>query len=207
MVSSIWTESRIRRSSGWLIIWHNVRIPSVWHNYSPPKLESCILYYRYWPLGFFQLQPIIWNFSNSKLIFIGGLSIVWSIIWFSIVSIPEKDKFMSAKERRYILAANKYNSAQKVIFSFVSWKLSIVRLSSLFNFCSQTYCVFILKVTYPWRKIFTSKAVWAYWNDRFVEGWSTIFLAYCLPLYIKGKIKQNSIINHSFQSVLERFVS
>lgn len=43
------------------------------------------------------------------------------------------------------------------------------------------------KMIYPWRQIFTSKATWAYWNDRFVAGWSESFLLYSLPLYIKGR--------------------
>ncbi|KAK7604382.1 hypothetical protein V9T40_005568 [Parthenolecanium corni] len=41
------------------------------------------------------------------------------------------------------------------------------------------------KIVYPWKQIIRSKPVWAYWNDRFVEAWSTSFLTYCLPIFIR----------------------
>lgn len=42
------------------------------------------------------------------------------------------------------------------------------------------------KITFPMKQILTSKAAWAYWNERFVAAWSEAFLSYSLPLYIKG---------------------
>lgn len=69
--------------------------------------------------------------QTKKILVIGGISVVWSIIWFSLVSTPQKDKFMSAKERRFILAANKFTSTQKVRKSILSFccnvHLSILR--------------------------------------------------------------------------------
>lgn len=32
-----------------------------------------------------------------------------------------------------------------------------------------------------------SKPLWALLNEKFVEAWSTSFLAYCIPMYIQGK--------------------
>lgn len=45
-----------------------------------------------------------------------------------------------------------------------------------------------MQVIIPWKSLFTSIPVYAYWNDRFVEGWSQAFLLACLPLYIKGTL-------------------
>ncbi|KAK7604387.1 hypothetical protein V9T40_005573 [Parthenolecanium corni] len=40
-------------------------------------------------------------------------------------------------------------------------------------------------LVYPWKQIFKSKAVWAYWNERFVGAFSESFFTFSLPFYIK----------------------
>ncbi|XKL62488.1 hypothetical protein PGB90_002321 [Kerria lacca] len=47
------------------------------------------------------------------------------------------------------------------------------------------------QITYPWKKIFTSKPVWALLNDNFVMAWSYSFIVYCLPVYIKDVYDTN----------------
>lgn len=46
---------------------------------------------------------------------------------------------------------------------------------------------------YPWRAIFTSKPVWAIFNEYFSHAWLTSFIIYCLPLYINGKFQLTCI--------------
>ncbi|KAK7591125.1 hypothetical protein V9T40_002738 [Parthenolecanium corni] len=85
----------------------------------------------------------------------GGLTLIWSVIWFIFVSNdPTKDQLMMQEERDL-------------------FKRNI----------SETYIN--KKKDIPWKTIFTSKPVWAYCNEFFSFYWAQSFLVYCLPLYVK----------------------
>ncbi|XP_065208353.1 sialin-like [Planococcus citri] len=40
-------------------------------------------------------------------------------------------------------------------------------------------------ITYPWRKIFTSKALWALCLNKIAYSWAQMTMVFCFPLYIK----------------------
>ncbi|KAK7591231.1 hypothetical protein V9T40_002844 [Parthenolecanium corni] len=52
-----------------------------------------------------------------------------------------------------------------------------------------------VKISYPWKKILTSKPVWALLNEFFTLAWSFSFVAHNLPVYI------NDVQNRDIESI------
>ena len=72
----------------------------------------------------------------------GGIGCIWYVFWVWIVrESPEKDRYISEEEKRYIMASLKHsNNSTK-------------------------------SKTIPWKEIFTSTAVWAIAVSHFAENW------------------------------------
>lgn len=92
----------------------------------------------------------------TSFAFSGTIGCIWFILWLIIVREgPEKDRFISSDELRYIQETLQTTGKEKLV--------------------------------YPWRAIFTSKAVYAIAASHFSENWGFYTLLTQLPTFLKGK--------------------
>lgn len=100
------------------------------------------------------------QFRIKFVVFSGTIGCIWFVLWVMIVREgPEKDKFISKDELRYIQSSLGTTKKPEIV--------------------------------YPWKDIFTSKAVYAISASHFAENWGFYTLLTQLPSFLKGKLLIN----------------
>lgn len=153
-------------------ICEGVTFPSlhaIWSKWAPPlersRLNSVAFGGSY--VGTVTMMPVCGflaeKFGWQSVFYVtGGIGCIWYLLWLVIVKeSPEVDPYISVEEREYILNSLGRSDEENV-------KLSI-----------------------PWRKIFTSPPVWAIAAANFSETWGFNTLLTQFPTFLKDTLQLN----------------
>ncbi|XP_065208526.1 vesicular glutamate transporter 2.2-like [Planococcus citri] len=133
-----------------------VSIPEIWSKWAPLRERSKLFSYGYtgvyvgtavaYPLcGYFMYK---WDWS-AAFYATGGMTIIWSIFWFSLISVdPSKDKFISKKEAQYLKQndniekpKNDLKIWKKIFTSKPSWALCCAKFTYGVGFTVVVICL------------------------------------------------------------------
>lgn len=92
----------------------------------------------------------------ENVYFIGGLGVIWHIVWILVVrSTPLQDRYISKEELEYIQST--VSKVEKV------------------------------KRKIPWKKLLTSKPVYAITVSQYTDNWGFYTMITQMPMFLAGK--------------------
>ena len=117
----------------------------------------------FYVMGKFLIDDVIIPFKTIFLIFLGGLSCIWLLLWVVLVQdTPNQQRLISQEERDFIISSLGNNDEHSAA-----------------------------KPPFPWKKVLTSTPFWGIFIAHVCNNWGWYMLLIELPFYMKQVLQFN----------------